>query len=106
MHELQEMSSSSLYFNPKVFFITFVLMIPIVASPIFTATSVLATNEGDRSENANNFGEGASHLGKTGQMGDHSSNQDEPRSGIGNLGFPGDVADSLCPEDSDDPLCP
>ena len=60
----------------------------------------------DRSDNANHFGEGARHLGETGQMGDHSSSQDVPRTGIGNIGFPGDVADQLCPPDSDSDLCP
>ena len=60
---------------------------------------------GDRSDNSNNFGEGASDAGKAGKMGDHSSNPpdighdltpDRPgRAGIGELGFPGDVADSL-----------
>lgn len=72
----------------------------------------------DRSDNANNFGEGARHLGQTGQMGEHSSGQDEPRKGVGNVlnegdpkddpdsKHPGDLADALCPEGSNDPLCP
>ena len=37
-------------------------------------------------DNPNAFGKGAAELGKSGQMGDHASGQDEPRLGIGNVG--------------------
>lgn len=36
-------------------------------------------------ENPNCFGKGASQLGQAGEMGEHSSSFDEPRSGIGNV---------------------
>jgi hypothetical protein len=72
----------------------------------------------------NNFGEGAKHLGSTGQMGTHSQDggeagthpyttdpttnlPDDPgRLGIGTIGHPADVADFLCPPGSSDPRCP
>jgi Spy/CpxP family protein refolding chaperone len=41
----------------------------------------------------NDFGEGASDLGTSGQMGGHASNQQEPRSRIGNVG-----QDIACPD--------
>jgi hypothetical protein len=86
---------------------------------------VLATSDNDR----NDFGEGASHLGQTDQMGEHSSDPEDDgasdpddRVGIGNVfnqgdpkeddadppdsKHPADTANRLCPEDSDDPLCP
>jgi len=36
-------------------------------------------------ENPNCFGKGASQLGQSGEMGEHASSFDEPRSGIGNV---------------------
>jgi hypothetical protein len=38
-------------------------------------------------ENPNCFGKGASQLGQSGEMGEHSSSFDEPRSGIGNVAY-------------------
>jgi hypothetical protein len=80
------------------------------------STTAFATSDPQQ----NDFGEGASHLGTTGQMGDHSSEQDEPRAGIGNVfnqgdpkddpegdsKHPADTANKLCPEGSTDPRCP
>jgi hypothetical protein len=74
----------------------------------------------------NNFGQGASHLGNTQQMGGHSQDggaagthpytldpttvppsPDKPgRLGIGTLGHPADVVDSLCAANPGSPLCP
>ena len=49
----------------------------------------------------------------TGLMGDHSSDPSgdgtsdpDPRVGIGNIGHPADVADTLCPSTSMSELCP
>ena len=63
----------------------------------------------DRSDNANNFGEGASDAGQEGKMGDHSSSFTEPRAGIGNVLNPGDPKDddaSKHPGDLADALGP
>jgi hypothetical protein len=62
-----------------------------------TAPNVFATS--DRSDNANNFGEGASDAGQEGKMGDHASDPDGDgvkggqRSGIGNVLNQGDPKD-------------
>jgi hypothetical protein len=77
-----------------------VAMIPSLTFSVTNAFAAAGCDDppcGDRSDNANHFGKGASDAGKAGKMGDHASGQTEPRKGIGNLGFPGDVADSLGP---------
>ena len=74
---------------------------------ILSAKTVLAASS--TSTTANDFGEGASQLGQSGQMGTHSSStqgggeRTEPRAGIGNVGSnlcgerltPGELADVL-----------
>ena len=102
-------------YKTKDTFMFGILATILVATITVTATTTaLATSDPPR----NDFGEGASHLGQTGQMGDHSSSQNEPRSGIGNVfdkgdpkddpdsKHPADTANSLCPEGSTDPRCP
>jgi Spy/CpxP family protein refolding chaperone len=87
----------------------------LTATITFTlATTAFATSD----PQSNDFGEGASHLGTTDQMGEHSSEQNEPRAGIGNVfdqgdpkddpdsKHPADTANRLCPEGSTDPRCP
>ena len=53
-------------------------------------TSLVSVNLGsafaDKQENPNAFGKGASELGRSGEMGEHASRQDEPRLSIGNVG--------------------
>jgi hypothetical protein len=98
--------------NTVVFGILAAILVATIT--VTAATTVFAQNDPQR----NDFGEGASHLGTTGQMGEHSSEQTEPRAGIGNVfnqGDPKDDADSkhpadtaniLCPSGSTDPRCP
>lgn len=57
---------------------------------------ILASSDNDK----NDFGEGARELGGSGQMGEHASNQEEPRHGIGNVG-----QDAVCPN-SDEKIHP
>ncbi|ALI37880.1 hypothetical protein NMY3_03698 [Candidatus Nitrosocosmicus oleophilus] len=65
-------------------------MITIVASIGLLMTAMISTGfssvSAAKQDNPNGFGKGASELGKSGQMGEHASEQDEPRLGIGNVG--------------------
>jgi hypothetical protein len=105
--------------NRRELNLTAVVISLIVGLGLSLTPSALAQND-----QRNNFGEGASHLGQTQQMGDHSgdggsagthpyttdpttSDPDKPgRLGIGTLGHPADVVDSLCAANPGSPLCP
>ena len=96
-------------------------MVAILAVAMTVTTTTLSAYA-QTDPQRNNFGQGASNLGQTGQMGTHSREGgsagtapfDGPdafdpakgRTGIGNLGHPADVADALCPPGSTNPLCP
>ena len=56
----------------------------LLAACALLLTAVPATAAGPPT-NPNCFGKGASELGRAGEMGEHSSSFDEPRSGIGNV---------------------
>jgi hypothetical protein len=72
----------------------------LAANVLFPGVAFAASST---STTANHFGQGASQLGKSGQMGDHASSFPTPRLGIGNVGQalcneklkPGQLADVL-----------
>jgi hypothetical protein len=88
-----------------------------IAATMLTATmtitdATIAFAEKDEDDSPpNTWGKAASDAGQDGEMGDHASNQDEPRSGIGNVArafggdHPSDLPGELCELDPDSDLC-
>ena len=92
--------------NTKILMVAIaVLSIGIAGTTATLSNVVYAKGTTPNGNDPNLFGKGASDLGKGGEMGDHASNQESPRHGIGNAGpdlgltcgskHPADLANAL-----------
>ena len=68
----------------------------VLPAAAITAALVFAPGAGAQRENASCWGTVTSQRATTvHDIGEHASSQTEPRAGLGNLGFPGDVGSFL-----------